>query len=369
MTDQKGQSCCCGSSSPAQGKIPEWVSGFLPVDGKQVPIVRTTLTRSDIFGSWRARWDIDRMNYKVSPGLYAVGQPDATSPVLVSANYKLSFDMLRKELGGLNAWILVIDTKGINVWCAAGKGTFSAEEIAKRIYQTGLLRIISHKTLILPQLAAPGVVAHKLAQAGFKVVYGPVRASDIRAFLKAGMVATPEMRRVTFTIKERAVLTPVEIVHTFKPLLIIFAVLFIYNLITPEAVYTWDVFRTTVANFLPFLGAALIGSFFVPVLLPWIPGHAFAWKGWLLGAIWAAFVSKFAGFFGMPELDWEWLLANFLLLPTISAYLAMNFTGTSTYTSPSGVEKEMRLALPVQMGTVALGVIAIIVSKVFALIS
>ena len=70
------------------------------------------------------------MNYKVDPGLYALGAPDADSPVLVSANFKMSFDLLREALPGRNAWILVLDTDGINVWCAAGKGTFGTEELA-----------------------------------------------------------------------------------------------------------------------------------------------------------------------------------------------------------------------------------------------
>ncbi|MBK5247314.1 MAG: acetyl-CoA synthase subunit gamma, partial [Peptostreptococcaceae bacterium] len=79
--------------------------------------ISTKLTKEDIRDTWKARWGVNRMNYKVDPGLYRVGEADELSPVLVSANYKMSFDMLRKELTGINAWILVLDTKGINVWC------------------------------------------------------------------------------------------------------------------------------------------------------------------------------------------------------------------------------------------------------------
>ena len=78
------------------------------------------------------------MHYTVEPGLYAVGKPDERSPVLVTANYKLSFDKLRNELTGRNVWILVLDTKGINVWCSAGKGTFGTMELVGRIESTGL---------------------------------------------------------------------------------------------------------------------------------------------------------------------------------------------------------------------------------------
>ena len=52
-----------------------------------------------------------RMNYSVIPGLYAVGEPTSDSDVFVTANYKLTFDILRRELKDLNAWILALDTK------------------------------------------------------------------------------------------------------------------------------------------------------------------------------------------------------------------------------------------------------------------
>ena len=69
------------------------------------------------------RWGFNRDKYKVAPGLYKIGNPGFKSDVLLTANYKLTFDTLRKNLSGLNIWIQVIDIKGINVWCAAGKGT------------------------------------------------------------------------------------------------------------------------------------------------------------------------------------------------------------------------------------------------------
>jgi acetyl-CoA decarbonylase/synthase complex subunit gamma len=50
-------------------------------------------------------------------------------------------------------------------------------------------------------------------------------------------------------------------------------------------------------------------------------------------------------------------LAWILLIPALSAYLAMNFTGASTYTSLSGVRKEMRWALPLEIGAGVVGII------------
>ena len=118
---------CCGWTSDrgrAESYIKQsehWIERQAESPVGAVPVVRTKLSRQDVMGKVKARFGIGRMSYRVKPGLYAVGDPGPGSPVLVSANYKLSFDSLRCELAGLDAWILVLDTKGINVWCAGSK--------------------------------------------------------------------------------------------------------------------------------------------------------------------------------------------------------------------------------------------------------
>jgi hypothetical protein len=143
---------------------------------------------------------------------------------LVTANYKLSFDHVRRAMDGLDAWVLVLDTKGVNVWCAAGKGTFGTEELIRRLDLCQVAAVVEHKTVVVPQLGAPGVAAHEVSRrSGFRVVYGPVRACDLPAFLRAGMRATPEMRRVRFTLPDRLVLTPNELARLFLPAVIVLA--------------------------------------------------------------------------------------------------------------------------------------------------
>jgi hypothetical protein len=278
------------------------------------------------------------MNYKIDEGLYAVGSPDGTSPVLVSANYKLSFDALRRELGGLDCWILILDTEGVNVWCAAGKGTFGTEELITRIDQTGLSEIVSHRTLIVPQLGASGISAHGAAgQSGFSVIYGPVRAHDIKAFIASGNKATKEMRTVRFTLLDRLVLTPIELIRAAKISLRIFGILFLINLFAAR--------HFGMVDFIAYTGAVLAGTVITPVLLPFIPGKAFSWKGCLMGLCWAAYMIWINEWFASgPTLLG---IGYALLVPSLSAYWAMNFTGSSTYTSFSGVMKEMKIALPI----------------------
>ncbi len=300
---------------------------------RNIPVVNTRLTLADRLGGWAARWGFGRNRYSIVPGLYAVGDPDAKCVVLVTANYKLSFDALRKELGGLDAWILVLDTKGINVWCAAGKGTFGTDELVRRIELSGLPAIVSHRTVIVPQLGATGVAAFKVKQeSGFKVVFGPIRTRDIKAFLLNGMKATGGMRSVTFTLPERLAVVPVELVSSMKILLLVFAALALVNLFVGKIPLT-----SLLLEGLPFLGAVLTGTVVVPLLLPWIPFRSFALKGWLLGILWALGISL------IRDVGAARLAGYLLILPAVSSYLALNFTGSTTFTSQSGVNREIRL--------------------------
>ncbi len=152
---QVGSNCGASSSSLNQHptiKSEDWIETTIGCCVGDVPVVKTTLLLSDRIGSWKARWTIGRMRYTVPPGLYAVGNPTDKSPVFVSANYKMSFDRLRSVLGEIDAWLMVIDTKGINVWCAAGKRTFGTEEMVRRIKAVRLDEVVSHRRLIVPQL-------------------------------------------------------------------------------------------------------------------------------------------------------------------------------------------------------------------------
>jgi acetyl-CoA decarbonylase/synthase complex subunit gamma len=298
------------------------------------------------------------MDYAVDPGLYALDKPDSDSPVLVTANYKMSFDSLRAALPGRNAWILVLDTKGINVWCAAGKGTFGTGELINRIELSGLKNVVSHRKIILPQLGAPGVAAHQVKQtSGFKVHYGPIRAEDLPPYLESGLKTTPAMRIMTFPLKDRAVLIPIEVVAAVKPFLIIALSLFILSGIGGPAGFWANTVNYGLFAVLALLSAILSGAALIPLLLPYLPGRAFSLKGFFTGFVIALILLylrnvNLQAWAGMIE-----ALAWMLIIPAISSYLAMNFTGCSTYTSLSGVKKEMRWALPAQIAAGALGIV------------
>lgn len=328
------------------------------------PIARisTALGGKDIWHDSKARWSSKRNNFRIATGIYAVGNPDKLSPVLVTANYKLTFDKLRKELHGLDLWLLVVDTRGINVWCSAGKGTFSAEEIINKIRQTGLNRIVSHRQLILPQLAASGVAAHTVTRAtGFKVVYGPIYAKDIPSFLNHGCKATAEMRKVTFTLAERITLTPIELIMGLRFVPLIFILFGLINLVNNSL--SWgQLLKVSAFNTIPYAAAIIIGTFLVPVLLPLLPFRSFALKGALAGVIWSLIVIGWGEVF-MFSSSLMVRLANLLLITAIVSFLALNFTGSTPYTSFSGTQKETLKAVPVIITAALAGLILLLVGR------
>lgn len=344
------ESCCCKSKCCAPKREP-WMTSDVETPAGKVPQIGTRMTLRDSLGALRVRFSIGRMDYSIPPGLYAVGTPTPESPVFVTANYKLTFDYLRYALGGTNGWLLILDTKGINVWCAAGKGTFGTAEIVNRVQLTQLDRIVAHRKLIVPQLGAPGVSAHEVEKlCGFKVIYGPVRAEDIPAFLAAHFETTPEMRRVHFDIHDRIAVIPVELVIWFKYALGL-AVLF--TLLGGISRSGFSFAAAPRAFGLVFIGW-LTGGALVPILLPWLPGRAFSVKGF-----WAAVVLWCCGYRLLDASPMEgtgW----FLVLIAIVSFMALNFTGTSTYTSMSGVKKEMKIAIPLQLLAALTGTVAIL---------
>jgi hypothetical protein len=368
------------------------ITGSVQTPMGVVPQVATKLSHKDYLGTLMVRWSVNRSNYKVAPGIYAAGTPNESSDVFVTANYKLSFDTVRKNLDGLNAWILVLDTKGINVWCAAGKGTFGTKELVNRIKITGLEKIINHRRIILPQLGAVGVSAHqvrKLTEAapgnfiqnpgkvssglafstegiqitntkGFKVIYGPVRASDIKDFVAGGYMASKEMRKVTFNFYDRIKLIPVDFVNGKYCLLAALALVLILSGVNPFGLSFQHALLYAPGMMLNIFLAYVSGIVITPMFLPYIPVRPFAFKGFITGFVVALILMLFqrlgAGYFEI--VSW------FMIISGLSSFVAMNFTGSSTYTSLSGVKKEMKAAIPLQIAFAAIGLVLLMLGKI-----
>ena len=327
---------------------------WLSAGGLRIPQIDTTFSFQDRLGAWKARWGINRMNYLVAPGLYAIGEPGGEAPVVVTANYKMSYDLVRRELAGRNVWLLILETFGINVWCAAGKGTFGTEELVQRIGMSGLSRVVRHRKLILPILGAPGVAAHEVQKrTGFSVAYATARAADLPEYLDNGGVTTPAMRQLSFNWYDRLVLVPVEIVLLLKPVSLVGALLYLAALLLAGE-------SAAATALIGYLGAVLTGTALAPLLLPLLPTRSFAIKGAVAGGAYSAVLYALVG-----GATWGLLvaLAAFLAFPAVSAFYTLNFTGCTTYTSRSGVKMEMRLGIPVMGSALLVALVLVLMER------
>ncbi len=141
--------------------------------------------------------------WPTEPRLIRVGHAGRDAPVLLTCNYDYTVRRVLKALRGQDAYLLVASTKGINVWCAAAGGYFTAHQVISILRTSGIAGRVDHRRLILPQLSATGV-ERKLVEerTGWHIVFGPVYARDLPAYLEAGR-KTNEMRQVSFPLLSR----------------------------------------------------------------------------------------------------------------------------------------------------------------------
>lgn len=332
-----------------------FIIGYTESACGRIPLVSPHLSIQDWIGTAKVRTGFNRDTYRVVPGLYGIGRPTSDSPVLITGNYKLTFDALRSSLPGQDAWILIIDTHGINVWCAAGKGTFSTDNVIRSMAKSRLSRLVTHRTVILPQLAAPGVSAPKVSgTTGFKAVFGPIRASDIPKFLSTGMQATPAMREVSFDWKERLVLTIIEVDHAWKIALITaglsLASVLPYLISAPQALFGALAFTWTI-----YLLGIFTGTVLVPWALPVIPFRSFILKGY--AAALPVALLMIPGVLPGTAMTPLGLTGLWLCAASVSAWQSLNFTGSTVYTGHSGVRREIALGIRPMALVFALGLL------------
>jgi cyclopropane fatty-acyl-phospholipid synthase-like methyltransferase len=235
------------SDEASEDALPASVLGRL----RHRPTLRTRL--ADL---WALFFRIIPPYPKVRSGLYALGRPDRSSPVLVTGNFDLTVRRLVRAIDGVvDAWILVADSAGINVWCAAGGGYFTAEKVIAAVKSSHLDQVVDHHALILPQLCANGVDGWRIRQEiRWGVHWGPAKAEDIPAYLAAGRKKTDAMRWVRFPIKDRMEMVTVT--------------LGLYGLLilVPVFIFWRDLFWPITVSMLGL-------SYFYGLVIHWLPGH------------------------------------------------------------------------------------------------
>ncbi len=261
------------------------------------------------------RW----FDFPVKPGLLIFGKPTEDSPVLVTGNFVLTVKRVAKYLKGQDCYLLVAPTKGRNVWCGASVGEFSAHSVISVLKTSGISDRVTHRTLIAPQLSAPGIDPKIVKQeTGWRIKFGPVYAKDIPQYLKAGMKKTKEMQLVDFPLRVRlematSYFVTMTLVLTL-PLLVFFSDLYLSAIIW-VSILAYGMFAAfpylpSRSGFVKAILSAGISLLAIVGLSLWTTGEPFTFSHLLIMTILAATVVG-VDFNGMSPTDKGELAALF----------------------------------------------------------
>jgi hypothetical protein len=160
------------------------------------------------------------------------------------------------------------------------------------------------------------------------------------------------MRHVRFDLKDRAIIIPVDT----KSALPYVAGASILAYIAGDPIGAVGIASASAAGLAGF-----------PLLLPWLPGEEFSVKGFFLGGL----VGLGAAVASLAKDDGAGLPLRVLkaasyafALPPIAAFLGLNFTGSTTFTSPSGVRREINMYIPIMAGMSGVGLLMNIAQRV-----
>jgi hypothetical protein len=273
-----------------------------------------------------------RRSYAVEPGLYYTGAAwDPQAPLLVTGNYLLSVLAVMRGLGDRSAGLLVVDSDGINVWCASGKGRFSVELILLELDRYDPALLGDKPRLILPKLGLSGVKLKPLRAMGLNPVVGPVHARDLPAFLDADRPRHQRHARLVFGWRARLFAWLPGLVQ-----LLGYGLATLLGLLAVEAMGGPEVPLGLLA-LVAWLGTAY------PLLFPWIPGRRFAVKGLWLGGASGAAIAALGLLSGWPV---ALALSTALFSLGMAVFVGLSFTGNSAVSNYSEVRKEIARFLP-----------------------
>jgi len=189
-------------------------------------------------------------------GIIRIGKPNRNSPVFLTGNFHLTVARVKRALKGLDAYLLVANSRGINVWCAATGGLFTNHDVISVLKVSGIEKLVDHRKVILPQLAGTGVEAITIKKkTGWNVIWGPVYASDIPEFLGKNLKKNVSMRKTKFDFSQRiemavAWAVPISVILS----LILFPIW--KQAILPFNILTWSI------SLLIFISFPLYSKFF-----------------------------------------------------------------------------------------------------------
>lgn len=299
----------------------------------------------------------------IEPGIYKSGDPNSSSPIIVTANYVYTYIRVMKDIQGIDAWVLVVDSRGINVWCAARGPDFGNKQVLEAVEATEIKDLTDKKILYLPQLSAGGVAIPELPKKSqdfpFTVKFGPVWSKHLPEYLKDLPKKKPdEMKLARFTLSHRMrgflthstfLLRKIFMKPTF--------LLLFYLLILLKFDILW------VVGDLWF--SVIFANFILTLLFPITKfTRKFVTKGILIGLISTPILSFILlGFHqSVPYVLWM-LCFNFW----VAFFSTMSFSGYTFSTGPREIAEEYSLFRPMNLVLLIVGTILSLIGITFML--
>jgi acetyl-CoA decarbonylase/synthase complex subunit gamma len=121
----------------------------------------------------------------VEAGFKTFGEPTEQSPLLFTSNFALTYYTVAADIeaGGIDCYLLVIDTEGLALECAVAGRKLTADKVGEALMQVKAEERVKHKLLIIPGRAAR--LSGEIEEAsGWEVIVGPMDSSGIPKFVQ-----------------------------------------------------------------------------------------------------------------------------------------------------------------------------------------
>jgi acetyl-CoA decarbonylase/synthase, CODH/ACS complex subunit gamma len=159
--------------------VNKWASIIVFSDFDQYSLLPLLVQRLNIYTD-------PRFPMAVEEKYYEVGEPDESSPVLVTSNWALTYFLVSSavEATKVPAYICVKDAEGLGVLTAWAAGKFSGDSVGTFIKKCGIENKVKHRKLVIPGKVSR--IKGELEDAlnlKWEVIIGPRETTGIGAFL------------------------------------------------------------------------------------------------------------------------------------------------------------------------------------------